>query len=77
MVALEKPVLVLETSIDYGNGMIENNLADKLSKSTDNIYKTIKDTAEISHVELKKRREKLVGEQSILLKDSLTEMLVV
>jgi len=74
MVALERPVLILETSIDYGEGMIENTLAGRLLYG-DDIYRAIKDASETPQEILVERREKLVGKKPLLLEDTLKEII--
>lgn len=73
MVALEKPVGIIETSIDYGEGMITNNLAFYIKKDED-VYQQIKKISETSTEVLRQRRQKMVS-GGRLLKEALNEIL--
>ncbi len=70
MIQYDLPVVILQTESDYGEGMIHNGLAQKVSL-TDNICQTLHTIAMKPHEELQKLREKLYGTSSVLLKDTL------
>ncbi len=76
MVALEKPVAILETSIDYGNGMIENGLAEIICNN-ENLYEKLRMICNTEHSTLVERREKLLGkqEEGLLLQSTLHNLL--
>lgn len=59
MVALEKPVFVMETSMDYGEGMVTNELAEKIG--LENLETRIFDIAKTPATILHDRKEKILG----------------
>lgn len=59
MVVLEKPVFIMKTSMDYGEGMVKNGLADTLT--IHEIETKIYEIAATPGYELLKRREKILG----------------
>ncbi len=60
MVVAEKPVAILESSIDYGEGMVINGLADLLHEN-DDLFTTLRHIAATPTEQLKKRKELLTG----------------
>ncbi|TAL48872.1 hypothetical protein EPN83_02855 [Patescibacteria group bacterium] len=60
MVALGKPVFIMKTSMDYGEGMLVNKLADPLSLSRP--CEQLEKIARTSPAVITRRRERLVGE---------------
>jgi hypothetical protein len=70
MVAQERPVAIIETSIDYGEGMVKNGLANFIKKA-DDLEKSIMALINISNDDLKRRRAKLVGENPVRLVNAL------
>lgn len=59
MVLLRKPVCILDTSMDYGEGMVINGLATKLPR--ENICRRIQDVAQTSEKVLEDRERLLRG----------------
>lgn len=70
MVVLERPVLILESSMDYGLGMVENGLADFL-KMTDDPKQIIANVALTSPEVLAERRKRLTEPHGLQLEDTL------
>ncbi len=72
MVALEKPVFIFETSIDYGEGLIKNNLADLVSE--DSICERVSEICKTSPDVLRSRKEKLIGKNPVNFQKFLREL---
>lgn len=72
MIAQEKPIMYLETSSDFGEGLVKNNLAE--SVSLDNVCEKVKVISKTDIEVLKKRKTKLFGETPKLLYDTLHEL---
>ncbi len=69
LIAYEKPIALLKTSSDYGEGMVANDLADWLNLENicfkiEALYKTPKEVTE-------KRKDRLFGSNKVLLKNVL------
>ena len=73
MVELLKPVGILETNLDYGYGMVENGLADKITLRT--LVADIKKLQNLGEHEVAKRRNLLI-ENPVPLHDTLKEFLL-
>ncbi|MBX4200286.1 hypothetical protein KW790_02400 [Candidatus Parcubacteria bacterium] len=74
MVVEERPVAIIETSIDYGEGMVENGLANFIKK-TDDLEKVIKALTNLSNDDLRARRDKLIGKEEKKLEKTLSDIL--
>ncbi len=74
MVALERPVMLLESSIDYGEGMVRNGLAQFLRK-TDDVEKALSDVLAISADELQRRGKILVDSDSRTMENALKHII--
>jgi len=69
MVAERKPIGILETSIDYGEGMVLGGLAEGVGLAT--LEEDLNRLSQTSLEELEERRLRLVGRSNKLLKDYL------
>jgi len=65
MVAFERPIVLLETSSDFGEGLVLNGLADPVHLG--NICEKIKEIASTSKGVLIGRKEKLFGKSPVLM----------
>jgi len=74
MIAFEKPVIIFETSSDYGEGMVLNGMAQKLSQSF-NICTDLRKIAETPLTILKSRKLQLFGKEDKLMNDAVEEIL--
>jgi hypothetical protein len=73
VVARGKSVLILETSIDFGEGLVKNGLANPL-KLSDSICSVVADAASLPVETLQARQKILYGESPILLYDTLKQI---
>jgi hypothetical protein len=73
-VRLGCPVAILETSIDYGDGMVINGLADMLSINSD-VHANLERLSGMPEKILRERRNKLTGEDSLSLVRTIVELL--
>lgn len=62
MIGQLKPAIVLKTSLDYGEGLIANSLADEININDINLSTKFQDIKETSIEILRARRYKLYGE---------------
>ncbi len=67
------PVILLNTSIDFGEGLVKNGLAD-FAESPNKIFKVVNHSRDLPQSVLISRQKKLLGDSPVLLKDTL-EML--
>ncbi len=67
-----KAVVVLQTSSDYGEGMIENKIADRLGP--DDICRSLGQLSLIRKEALQARQRALIGENPLFLKDMLISL---
>ncbi|KND48415.1 MAG: hypothetical protein AB200_01650 [Parcubacteria bacterium C7867-005] len=72
MVEQGRPVAIIETSIDYGEGMVANGLADMIFIDG-NLHDDLLKISQTSDAELRKRRIKFIDSESELI---MTESLV-
>ena len=72
MVAYEKPVVLLETSSDFGEGLVVNGLADSLS--LDNVCDRIREVASTDKSVLRARKERLFGANPLLMYDTVRNL---
>ncbi len=75
MIAYDKRVVILDTSSDYGEGMIINSLADRLS-SKGAICKRLDEIVDIPNAEIDKRKKRLYGIESKYLHETLESFLI-
>lgn len=75
LVAAGKPVAILKSSIDYGEGMVENGLAELLSLSED-IKKRLEEIAGLPKQELETRRGKLISPEGKNLSATLRDIII-
>jgi hypothetical protein len=73
-VVFGRAVVIPETSLDYGMGMVENGLADIVSR-TDDIGHAVIKAATLPRQELLRRRKILLGAGTRLLSDTLRDIL--
>ena len=73
MIAADKPVVILNTSTDYGEGLIVHKLAEKLELD-ENICENLKNQSKLSSSERIRRKELLYGKEPILLQDTLRKI---
>lgn len=74
-IAWEKPVGVFDTSSDYADEMIGNGLAERISESDGSICDSIRMLAKISQEELRRRKERLFGEDPVDITSTLGSIL--
>lgn len=70
MVAHGLPVLLMETSIDYGEGMITGGFAE-LVTLRDSIEEKLIGAAALSDIDRLEKRKKLIGDENVMLKDTI------
>lgn len=63
MVEKGKPVAILETKIDYGEGMVRNGLASLIGKEAD-FTEAVRKLSTLSKAEINQRRRRLLGGES-------------
>jgi hypothetical protein len=68
------PTAIIETSLDYGEGMVRNGLAEFIKKGED-ICAQIDRLFQTSKEELEDRREKLIGTNTPELKETLRSII--
>jgi len=76
MVSQNKPVLLLKTVIDYGEGMVSGGFAREVSLD-DDMADVIREAVNLSYDDLREIRKKLIGDGSIVLKDSIKNLLLI
>ena len=74
VILYKKPVLILSTSMDYGYGMIKNNLANIISENEKDLLKRLLEIKNINYATLIKRREILFGKSISNLKNTLNKI---
>lgn len=74
MVAHGIPVLMLRTSINYGEGMVTGGFAQYVSID-DSFDDILKENAELSLECRKERRNKLIGDEKLMLKQTIKNLL--
>lgn len=72
MVVYEKPVVILRTSSDFGDGLLENSLADEVN--LDNLCNRIAEISKTPEHILKERKKALFGEEGKLMYDSVKQL---
>jgi len=72
MIALGKHILVLDTSTDYGERMVENGIADRIGR--ENIPEALKRLSRTGEEELGRRRDTLIGNPPKSLSRTLEEI---
>ena len=75
-VAFGIPTAIIETSLDYGMGMVENGLAALLKKDG-NVCDELERLSKVSTSELEARKRKLVGEEGRKLVSTLRDIIKV
>lgn len=74
MIAYNKPVVILKTASDYGEGMAQNRLAEIISPDEKDIYSKLLAIKNTSRAELESRKTKLFGENPASLNKTITEI---
>lgn len=69
MVAFERPIGLLETKSDFGEGLVINGLAERVLR--EGICERVKEIARTTAGTLRERREKLFGEKPFLMYDTV------
>ncbi|MEK7177171.1 MAG: hypothetical protein AAB719_02665 [Patescibacteria group bacterium] len=72
MIAYERPVALLKTSSDFGEGLAINELAETVD--IENVCKKIEEIASIGRDILKERNKKLFGEKPRLMHDTVIKL---
>jgi hypothetical protein len=72
MVAFERPIALLQTASDFGEGLVVNELADLVT--IEDACDKIKDISRTSKDALIKRKEKLFGERPALMYDTVRSL---
>lgn len=75
LIGAERPVALLHTSSDLGEGLLRNNLADELTLDDPTLCETVRKIAETSHSVLSARKEKLFGDDQLRMEDTLRRLL--
>ena len=70
MIGKLKPVVILKTGLDWGEGLVINKLVDEISIDELNLSEKLKEIKNISTPDLLKRRQILFGE-TIPLRETL------
>lgn len=73
-VEMLKPVIYLETSSDFGEGIAQNGLATVVSGPAD-LARALKEVRALSKKELEDRRVKLLGDSPKLMQDTINSLL--
>lgn len=68
------PVAIVETSLDYGEGMVQNGLASLISKDAD-LGTRIAELMGTSSDELELRRSRLLGEKPVYLESTIGDII--
>lgn len=69
-VEMLRPVVILKTDMDYGEGMIVNGLADSIDMNKD-VMGQVEALSQLGENELRNRRSELVGSQDFTLSDTI------
>lgn len=72
MIAYERPIAILNTNSDFGEGLLLHNLADPLGD--DNLCGRLREIESIDTNLLKERKEKLFGKNPGLMRDKVWEL---
>ncbi len=76
MIAYSKPVIILKTASDYGEGMVQNGLAEMVSLDEKDVYRKLLAIKNTPRVELESRKTKLFGESLVSLNKTITEIML-
>lgn len=74
MVRAERPILIPKLTFDFGKNMVQGGLAQFFTK--DNLIERVRDAANMSQVELSRRKRLLEGKDSKDLKRSIASILI-
>ncbi len=76
MIVYGKPVVILKTASDYGEGMAQNGLAEMISLDEKDVYRKLLATKNTPRAELESRKMKLFGKSPVSLNKTITEIML-